>query len=141
MSSFTEALVLELWKKGWRVVTPFRFYLRDVSILSEYVQVEAGDYTDLASVPIFRAHPSTRRAGATHDKTYRHPYVYRFRMDDGYPSSTRRRITRYEADRIFDEAMMVDGVVEKRRRLYYAGVRAFGWIAWNRYRRQEKAHQ
>lgn len=82
--------------------------------------------TDLASIPapmrgILDTNGRSRRAAVLHD----HAYAV-------------GAMTRKEADQLFLRALMAEGVISIGRGLYYLGVRAAGWVPFNRYRRKEK---
>lgn len=91
-----------------------------------YILVPAGFITDLASIPapmrgILNTNGRSRKPAVLHD------YLYRT-----------GKLTRKAADQLFLTALICEGVISIGRGLYYLGVRAGGWIPWNRYRRQEK---
>lgn len=98
-----------VWDDGVRRVEAPRFFV-----------------TDLASVPapmrsILDTNGLSRRAAVIHDFAY-----------------ATGCMTRKEADQLFLDALVADGVISVGRGLYFAGVRLFGWIPFNRYRRKEK---
>lgn len=84
--------------------------------------VPAGFKTDLASIPqiLWNILPPFGRydaAAVVHDYLYQH-----------------NGVTRGEADAILHEAMHVLRVGRAKRWAIYYGVRATGWVTWNRYR-------
>lgn len=89
--------------------------------------VPAGFSYDGASVPRFfwrlvfpPVHHKSRRAGLFHDWLYR-------TQPAGW--------TRKDADRLFYCLLVADGTPRFRAGLAYTGLRAFGWIAWQKNRR------
>lgn len=97
------------------------------------VTVPAGERTDLASIPrlLWVVLPPVGRedpAAGLHDYLYQHAPVWRL----GGPATTRA-----EADHVLLEAMTVLGVPWWQRWAIYLGVRAGGWVVWNRYRAKE----
>ena len=104
----------------------------------ERVCVPTGFVTDFTSVPIGLRNivPTTGRHGkaaVVHDFLYRCRQVTVMDLD----GSTSRLVTRKEADEIMLEAMTVLGVRWSLRQTIYLGLRAGGWVTWNRYRRGE----
>lgn len=82
-------------------------------------EVPTGFITDLASIPrafrwLLEQNGGSRRAAVLHD------YLYRS-----------QRTTRAEADALFRKALAREDVNAFGRFLYWAGVRAGGWIAWS----------
>ena len=125
MSSFTRPLVLEVTQKDKR---PFRVVERFGYIVEKTgssVVVPAGFLTDGATVPfplnaIVPAWGRHGKAAVVHD--------YMYRSGD---------YSREFADYVFLEAMGVLGVPKWRKWLMYLAVRMFGWIVWNRLRKNE----
>lgn len=137
MSSFTNALIIKDEGDGkyWSIQAPFRYCIgREDS--GRYVEVPEGFKTDLASVPramqwIIPKLGKYNHAAVVHDYLYRHQVYW---IKTAGRSRMTVTATRKKADDIFKEAMKVCGVGKWRRNLIYAGVRAGGWVGWNRYR-------
>lgn len=91
--------------------------------LGKTITVKAGTLTDFASIPraLWNIYPPARFAGpaTVHDELY-----------------TKQTCTRLEADRVFLEALKVDGVPYMRRYAFYWALRAAGWKAWNDHRKE-----
>jgi len=136
---FIGTLVVK-WVDGtnWSVqqdpIAPFGYICDDGS----RIIVENGFATDFASIPWFftRILPktgSTRRpfgrAGVLHD------YLYRKQLVCG------KSITRKQADTIFYEAMISDGVSKLVAYVMYKAVRIGAWNVWNQYRKQNQKEQ
>lgn len=101
---------------GWRLCEPFRVALEEGERVHE-LEVPRGFETDFASVPrlplaFLLAGDTAHRAAVLHD------FLYASRADRGF------------ADRAFRAAMKAEGVSAWRRWLMFAGVRAFGGMAY-----------
>lgn len=109
--------------KNWRLRESIRWTYRDASGAEILTIVPRGFQTDLASIPAMIPIPegAYNLAGMIHD------YLYQF---DGY--------TRADADRVLYDGCRLLGVNPVRSWIIYAGVRAGGWVVWNRYRRRER---
>jgi hypothetical protein len=91
-----------------------------VRILGDDFTVPAGFQHDRASVPwVLRSLFDRDKLGVAGPAA--HDFLYR--------SGIR---TRRQADRVFLAIMRVDGVAPWRRKLAWAAVRAFGWLAYRR---------
>jgi hypothetical protein len=106
----------------WKVVNGYAF-VDDQGIFS---WVEAGTITDFASIPAFLwpscghpRDPDIAAGAAVHDEDYR-----------------LGRGTRAASDKRLALAMTVLGASWWKRQKIYWGLRAFGWKAWNEYRRK-----
>lgn len=125
------ALPLEaLGPDRWRHIE--RFEYRPPAPLPGPVVAEAGEETDLDSVPrlplaYWLAKGRTIKAAAAHDALYR----------NGRLSPDGPKVPRRMADRIFLCAMRDEGVRPRYRWPIWLMVRAFGWRGWNRHRRAE----
>jgi len=101
--------------RNWEVVHDF---------FNPWMKVPAGFRTDGASIPIglrwLFPHGGPKFAAAVV-----HDYLYRT-----------GKTTRKKADEIFYNMMIANGEVEWKAKAMYAGVRAGGWVVWNK-RRQE----
>lgn len=92
------------------------------------VTVPAGEVTDLDSVPRLPfAYMLTK--SATVIGAIIHDHLYRTGKRSG------KVITRKEADDLFNEVMVAEGVKDWQRLMIYTGVRVGGWRPWNKYRR------
>ncbi len=108
-----------------RTTAPLTWSEWDATGLVRLFTVPAGFLCDGASIPrrmwAWIGHPLSGRfvrAATLHDWGYRFP----------------NGETRAEIDTRFRRGLDVDGVSGLRRLAMYLGVRAGGWIAWNRYR-------
>jgi hypothetical protein len=114
---FSGPLDLRAHKPGeWVVLNPL-FY---TSLSNRTYGIPAGFITDLASIPallrpIFSQNGRGRKAAVLHDS--------RYCIKDG---------SRKEADDLFLEALERCGVGFFKRWAMYTGVRAGGWLYWNR---------
>ena len=122
MSSFTSPLKVEhINGKMWKLLEPFSYYTEAGKVIS----VPEGFLTDFASIPrpfwSIIGHPTGQcgKAAILHDWLYH----------------TQECIRKY-ADLVFLEAMEVLDVSWWRRRLMYRCVRMWGWIGWNRRKRE-----
>lgn len=111
MNELKLRVILEPCKKAreWRVVE---------SVQYRCVKVESGFITDLSSIPIglrwMFPHGGAKAFGSViHDHIYRKQYLPRNFADD-----------------FFLDAMLENGVNKYKANAMYAGVRLFGWIAW-----------
>jgi len=132
MSSFTDPLdVRYIDGDTWKTLREFSFWTDCDDTMPEAmglparcvtcITVPAGQETDFASIPAalwsLVGHPAGTyvQASVLHDYIYRQPGVL---------------VTRTKADAMFLEGMTVLGVSWWKRRLMWAGVRAFGAAAW-----------
>ena len=102
----------------WVVLTTLRY----TSISGRTYGIPAGFITDLASIPallrpLFNPNDNGRKAAVLHDARY-----------------CIKAGTRKEADDLFLEALERCGVGFLRRWAMYSGVRAGGWLYWNKRR-------
>ena len=124
---YTAPLITEDLPGGedvWRIVAGFSFIDQDGS---EW-PVAQGTITDGASIPrclwLIAGHPRATtigQAAAVHDVCYRY-----------------WRGSRAECDARLIRGMQVLGASLAKRLVIKAGIRSGGWVAWNRYRRQER---
>ena len=61
-----------------------------------------------------------------------HDYLYEKQPKD---PNTKSRVTRKRADQLYRDSAVVEGLSRKRAKLFYAGLRSFGWIAWRSHRK------
>lgn len=109
MSEFESSLrVEEITDVDWKILEPFR-YRSD--LLGAIIEVPTGFVTDFASCPIARQW--------AHRDAVIHDYLYQTHLT-----------TKIRADRIFLEAMKVDGIWFWKRHLMFQAVFAFGWTAY-----------
>lgn len=114
---FSGPLDLRAHKPGeWIVLTSLLYTSRN----GRSYGVAAGFITDLASIPaflrtFFSQNDASRKAAVLHDSRY-----------------CIKRGTRKEADDLFLEALERCGVGYTHRWAMYLGVRAGGWVYWNK---------
>lgn len=126
-------LILQETSKGkrWTLVKPLCYVG-----MHELITVPAGFETDLASTPrLFWAFLPPfglyAKAAVVHDYLYnKQPLVY------GQNITITQRISRKDADGLFRRIMRESGVGIIKRYLMYWSVRAFGFISFNRHRKQ-----
>jgi hypothetical protein len=117
----------------------------------EFVEVPAGFITDFASIPrgLWNVLPPTGKYGKAaviHDFLYQYrvisveqePCIVPCTVPNCPTCQPLRLCNRGEADRIFKEAMGVLGCSWFTRNIVYAGVRAGGWAAWRKHRKDRK---
>lgn len=112
---------LALGEDHWRVLKGFRYYIGELGS-NEWVDIEAGELSDRASVPrilwsIVPPDGAHGQAAVLHDKLCRTLTI----IKDGVPV----RITRAKADALFLEAMEALNTPWLRRRLAYTAVGAY----------------
>jgi Protein of unknown function (DUF1353) len=120
----------------WELTTPLRFHLGDATGI-EVVDVPVGFRTDGASVPriFWNLYPPWGPYGKPAGV---HDYLYQKRLITQPASLTARRyVERAEADSILRDAMQVVGIGWWTRHVIYVGVRAGGWVTWDKYREAE----
>jgi hypothetical protein len=127
-SRFLSRLVFE--DAGGLPLTLVEPLIYQSGLLLDRVTVGAGFRTDLASIPrpLWALLPPIGlwdRAAVVHDQLY------------ATARSNQRIVSRAEADAVLKEAMAVCGVDRFTRAVVWAGVRAGGWVPWNRHRRAE----
>lgn len=100
-------------------------------------ELPEGAPTDGASSRLFNGHLNLLPSHAQnsppswlHDWHYRKGHVYRDNISF-------RPITRIDADRLFQEGLILSGVGRWTAWKAYMGVRTFGFIPWNSYRKHE----
>jgi hypothetical protein len=119
VSRFLTPLRAEKSGDYWTILQPL-VYMSDLA-RNTFV-VPEGFVTDFASVPrlplmFLLAGNEAHEAAVVHDFAY-----------------SRQEMTRSQADALFEEAAIASGEPEWRARLMWLGVRAGGWVAWNRYK-------
>lgn len=123
-----------LGKDHWRVLRGFRYYIGEMGS-REWVDIEAGELSDRASVPrllhsLVPPDGVHGQAAVVHDKLCRTLAI----MRNGEPVM----ITRARADEIFLEAMEVLGTPWIRRNLAYAAVSAYRLITFTSKPQEDK---
>ena len=115
---FQSALIITPANKvgEWRLITTLTYRSKDFG----WFHVPCGFTTDLASIPrplriIFSVNGRHRGAAVLHD------YLY-----------GKKPVKRRQADRIFYEAMLDRNVPASKARVFYWGVRCFGWLRWGK---------
>lgn len=109
----------------WRLEKPLAFLSDSLGL----IQVPPGFITDFSSVPrlpfmyLLFGNTATR-PGVVHDWLYEKGLI------------RDRKITREEADTVWNEASDADDQPTYRSRSMWAGIRAGGWVAWNRHRKR-----
>lgn len=92
----------------------------------EEVVVTAGFITDFASVPGWVLLPGIiPRVGLIRWASVVHDWIYRGHEEE--------RFTREQADQMLYDAAIEQGMSRWRARTAWLGVRAWGWIVWNKY--------
>lgn len=123
--------VRDAWKRTfitvqWQVLRGFIYYVGEEGS-EELYEVFDNAKSDLASIPrilwSIAGHPAGiyAQAAVLHDDLYK-----------------KGKVSRKRADEIFLEAMEVLGVPEWQREALYKGVRAGGWLAWNKHRKAQR---
>ncbi len=103
---------------AWEVTRPLQYFAPD----SRLVVVPVGYRTDLASVPrlawriVPRDHALARRPAVVHDYLYTHQT---------------HRFTKSEADRVFYDALLEEGMPQPLAWLMWCAVRLFGRGGWS----------
>ncbi len=122
MSQFLDRLsVTEIDDKIWAISDhPFR-YQSDVA--GRIITVPVGFFTDFASVPRWMPVIYALLGDRAHEAAAVHDWLY-------YSAIT----TRVIADEVIREAIEVCGISHWQAMLFYWGVRAGGWVAWNDHR-------
>lgn len=125
MSQFTTPLIVKaLDGSRWQVMEPFEYHVGKEDS-TEVITIPKWFITDFASIPrIFWTlvgSPTGRysKAAVVHDWLYHRQYY-----------------ERNEADKIFLEAMQVLKVPWWKRRIMWLAVRVFGFLPWNKRRRE-----
>lgn len=126
-------------RERWRVNKGFQWHIgyRNSDF---HVLVPAGFVYDLASVPMLARpivpHTTAPQASALHDYGYRHNCVWVIkRWDNDIPvyHGTPIGMDRAFWDQQFYEGMIALDVFDHRALAAYAGVRAGGWMSWNKH--------
>lgn len=127
---FKDPLMLEaLLPKGWKLLRRLR-YRTNVG-KQRVIQVPREFHTDLASIPralrrLVTKDGPNRYAAVVHD------YLY------SLAGMGPKGVPRKQADMIFEEAMIDVGVPRWKRFLLHKGVRAGGWMAYNKHKRKNR---
>ena len=107
---------------NWTLLAEFRAESDVVGL----IVVPAGERTDFNSVPRILTNILPREeygeSGVLHDELYR------------TASTGLRAVTREEADRVHREFLIWKGAPAWKVRAMFWGLRAFGFVVWNRYR-------
>jgi len=120
MSSFTKPLtVTQIGHRKWRLEEGFDYYVGDKDS-DDIISVPAGYVSDGSSVPKIFWSLVGSPMGSTAQSGFLHDFLY-----------GERKRTRKECDGIFVQAMFVLGVPWWKRRVMWAALRLFGWVAWN----------
>jgi hypothetical protein len=113
----------------WKLLASFT-YLTLIRGCPELIKAETGFNSDLASIPrllrwLIPVNGRHRWPAVTHDKLYSTQGVVA--RAAGFAKYSRK-----ECDQIMDEGMKVMGVPLWKRTLMYRGVRAGGWVRFNK---------
>lgn len=121
---------LDLRDNGNRTFTLLAPLVYDSDVLHSSVVVPVQFVTDLASIPrgLWNILPPI---GGYDEAAVIHDYLYKT------GKVLNRSIERGDADKTLLEAMEICGVGRFQRWTIYAGVRAGGWLTWNRYRKAD----
>jgi hypothetical protein len=111
----------------WAVDSPLVWFDPTFGLIT----VDAGEMTDLASVPmIFRnvldVNGRSRRPAVLHDHVYRIGHT-----DAGV------KLSRAQCDDLLYRALIAEGASAIVARTYWSGVRMGGWVPWNKYRKDD----
>ena len=114
----------------YQLTEPFKVWS---DVLQNIIEVPGGFEFDGESAPWpLKRFGFSRRAACVHDWLY---------FNGGYfppvtvtGSSELIRVTREQADKVYLELCLLAGLPSWRAHLRYAGLRAFGWKAWNHHR-------
>ena len=142
MAGFLTPLQVEFIDgKKWRLTTRLEYRI-GAPESNEAVVVPEGYLTDFASVPrglwnIFPPTGAYGKAAVVHDFLYQQRIVHTNVNNAQYFG--KYYVSRSQADKIFLEAMNVLGVRWWPRVPVFLGVRAGGWVSWNKYREDEHA--
>lgn len=95
------------------------------------IVVPIGFETDLASIPrAIQILPSFGQTGRSMPCGVVHDFEY-----------ARQRLTRAQADELLRRMLLAVGVNRAAARMYFLGVRSFGWLPWNRYAKAKERQQ
>lgn len=118
----------------WLVLTPYRFYFSD-TCPEQFILVEAGWRTDLASVPgffgfVIQKDGDFAQAAVTHDWSYKNrgDVVWEEKADGTLVKC--KPLSRSEQDRAFLDGMKLLGTSLPIRVAMWRAVRRFGWIRY-----------
>lgn len=150
MSSFTGYLDTRwLDDNTFQVLSPFRFDYGELD--SGFgVFVPSGTITDLMSLPkIMRAVVTRTTSGSiasvVHDIAYRTGEMHTYTTDPRTPDTPEPlrfgpsvKISRNMADVMLYDALVARDFNKVYASSVYAGLVVGGWVAWNRYRKQDK---
>lgn len=151
MAKFNQSLMIPVSDSRYKLILGYHYSWTDsVTGLRCMLSIPQGFLCDGASVPRcvwtlsgLRPDGLIRAAALVHDFIYRRAGV--FAAGDGLSAEVKnvwipasRTFTRGETDALFLRIMKQAGMGRYRRTLAYTYVRAFGWIAWARYRKRVK---
>ena len=142
---FTRSLKTE-WKEingklRWVALESFEFHsgAKDEGL---FVRCEAGMVSDLASIPrivrwLIPKAGKDAQGAFIHDRVYRDGFMI-MRIEH---LEKRVRVSRAMADGLYHQSMLALKVGKWRRRAIYRGLRAGGFVAWNKYRKANTGMQ
>lgn len=135
MAGFLSPLELEYVDgRHWVITKEFDYHV-DVPDSGRIIHIHAGFITDFASIPrvLWPVLPPTGsygKAAVIHDYLYQTCVI---NLPNGFEI-----VDRGQADHILLEAMEVLGTSRAVRETIYWGVRAGGWWAWRKHRKEDK---
>jgi len=130
MSSFTTSLIVTpVDGRRWKLVEPFRYRIGSMDS-DKIITVPVGFVTDFASIPwlFWQLLPAWGRYGKA---AVVHDYLYQRHMIQ-VSENLYLTFSRYQADDIFYEAMLVGNTRHWKAKLMWLAVRICGWLAWRR---------
>jgi hypothetical protein len=117
-----------------RLIGVFRFYSAELGC---EIEVRIGFECDAESTPrlLFSIVPPF---GAARPAAVGHDWLYKL---GGYYDAAGNfvRVTRLQADRVYRELLLANGMPAWRAAVRYSTLRAAGWKAWNNHRQKEKS--
>ena len=127
MAQFLSDLdIREIGQDRWVLLAPLR-YQSDILPGMTPLEVPEGFQTDLESIPRVLPLAYAILYGTAHKASVVHDWLY-----------TKGNISRKIADDTLYEAIRVTGEPRWKAWAIWLGVRAGGWIAWNRHRKEER---
>jgi len=133
-------------KRNYKLLSPIVWQLQYGDDAVQCV-IPAGFTTDYDSTPWYarpflRGRHLARKAHALHDWFYNRGWVrvYDETGDTGNPYYDLVMITRSEADKIWRDAMKVEGMNSATANVMYQALKAFGWIRWRECKRKRQLH-
>lgn len=126
MTSFTKPLIVTPTNHMWKLMNSFHYHIGNEKS-KEIIRVPKSFITDFASIPKFFWNIIGAPWGKYGKAAVIHDYLY-----------YKQKYTRKQSDKIFYEAMGVLEVPQWKRIIMYRAVRLFGYIAWEKHRKEKK---